>query len=112
MIGLETAAAIAKTTLIDTGLINWERFEELLSKNPAKISGLANQGQGLVSGSPANIVLFDPRTSYSVDSTTESKSSNNPYVGMKLSGSVVHTMFRGTLTVKDSKIQEIGTLND
>jgi dihydroorotase len=112
MIGLETAAAIAKTTLIDTGLINWERFEELLSKNPAKISGLANQGQGLGAGSPANIVFFDPRTSYSVDSTTESKSSNNPYVGMKLSGSVVHTMFRGTLTVKDSKIQEIGTLND
>ena len=112
MIGLETAAAIAKTTLIDTGLINWERFEELLSKNPAKISGLNNQGQGLVAGSPANIVFFDPRTSYSVDSTTESKSSNNPYVGMKLSGSVVHTMFRGTLTVKDSKIQEIGTLND
>jgi dihydroorotase len=112
MIGLETAAAIAKTTLIDTGLINWERFEELLSKNPAKISGLANQGQGLVASAPANIVFFDPRTSYSVDSTTESKSSNNPYVGMKLSGSVVHTMFRGTLTVKDSKIQEIGTLND
>ena len=41
MIGLETAAAIAKTTLIDTGLIGWERFEELLSKNPAKISGLS-----------------------------------------------------------------------
>ena len=39
MIGLETAAAIAKTTLIDTGLIGWERLEELLSKNPAKISG-------------------------------------------------------------------------
>ena len=111
MIGLETAAAIAKTTLIDTGLIGWERFEELLSKNPAKISGLTDQGQALVSGSPANIVFFDPRTSYSVDSTTESKSSNNPFVGITLSGTVVHTMFKGTLTVKDSKIQEIGTPN-
>jgi dihydroorotase len=112
MIGLETAAAIAKTTLIDTRLIGWERLEELLSKNPAKISGLSNQGQALVAGSQANIVFFDPRTSYTVDTSTESKSSNNPYVGMTLSGTVVHTMYKGTLTVKDSKIQEIGTHND
>jgi dihydroorotase len=112
MIGLETAAAIAKTTLIDTGLIGWERLEELLSKNPAKISGLSDQGQSLVAGSQANIVFFDPRTSYTVDTSTESKSSNNPYVGMKLSGTVVHTMYKGTLTVKDTKIQEIGTNND
>lgn len=112
MIGLETAAAIAKTTLIDTGLIGWERFEQLLSKNPAKISGLSDQGQALVAGSQANIVFFDPRTSYTVDTSTESKSSNNPYVGMTLSGTVVHTMYKGTLTVKDTKIQEIGTHND
>ena len=112
MIGLETAAAIAKTTLIDTGLIGWERLEELLSKNPAKISGLSDQGQALVAGSQANIAFFDPRTSYTVDASTESKSSNNPYVGMTLSGTVVHTMYKGTLTVKDTKIQEIGTHND
>ena len=112
MIGLETAAAIAKTTLIDTGLIGWERLEELLSKNPAKISGLSEQGQALVAGSQANIAFFDPRTSYSVDASSDSKSSNNPYVGMTLSGTVVHTMYKGTLTVKDTKIQEIGTHND
>ncbi len=112
MIGLETAAAIAKTTLIDTGLIGWERLEELLSKNPAKISGLSAQGQALLAGSQANIVFFDPRTTYTVDTSTESKSSNNPYVGMTLSGTVVHTMYKGTLTVKDTKIQEIGTHND
>lgn len=112
MIGLETAAAIAKTTLIDTGLIGWERLEELLSKNPAKISGLSAQGQALLAGSQANIVFFDPRTTYTVDTSTESKSSNNPFVCMTLSGTVVHTMYRGTLTVKDTKIQEIGTHND
>ena len=112
MIGLETAAAIAKTTLIDTGLIGWERLEELLSKNPAKISGLSDQGQALVADSQANIVFFDPRTSYTVDTSTESKSSNNPFVGMTLSGTVVHTMYKGTFTVKDTKTQEIGTHND
>ena len=112
MIGLETAAAIAKTTLIDTGLIGWDRFEELLSINPAKISKLSNQGQSLIAGSPANIVFFDPRTSFTVDSSTQSKSSNNPYLGMTLSGSVTHTLFRGVFTVKDSEIQEIGINDD
>jgi dihydroorotase len=111
MIGLETGAAIVKTTLVDTGLIDWVRFEELLSHNPAAISRLTNQGQALESGSFANIVFFDPTTSFTVDGNTESKSSNNPYLGMTLSGSVIHTLYRGVLTVKDSKIQEIGNSN-
>jgi dihydroorotase len=112
MIGLETAASIVKTTLIDTGMIDWVRFEEILSKNPAKISKLRNQGQAIQAGSFANIVLFDPNTSYVVDGFSESKSSNNPFVSMTLSGSVKHTVYRGVLTVKDSKVQEIGNGND
>jgi dihydroorotase len=112
MIGLETAASIVKTTLIDTGMIDWVRFEEILSKSPAKISKLRNQGQAIQAGSFANIVIFDPNTSYVVDGFSESKSSNNPFVGMTLSGSVKHTIYRGVLTVKDSKVQEIGNGND
>jgi dihydroorotase len=111
MIGLETAAAIVKTTLIDTGLIDWERFEQLLSHNPAAISRLNNQGQPLATGSFANIVFFDPTTTVTVYGTTQSKSLNNPYLGMTLSGSVRHTLYRGVLTVKDSMIQEIGSHN-
>ena len=111
MIGLETAAAIVKTTLIDSGLINWSRFEELLSANPASISRLNNQGQKIEQGSFANIVFFDPKSEFVVDAASESKSSNNPYIGMKLSGSVVHTLYRGTFTVKDSQVQEIGNTN-
>jgi dihydroorotase len=111
MIGLETAAAIVKTTLIDTGLIDWERFEQLLSHTPAAISRLTNQGQALAAGSFANIVFFDPTTSVEVEGNTQSKSSNNPFLGMTLSGSVRHTLYRGVLTVKDSMIQEIGNHN-
>ena len=108
MIGLETAAAIAKTSLIDTGLIDWVRFEEILSTNPARIGGLTDQGQSIKPGSFANIVLMDPKTKYTVDSSTESKSSNNPYLGMELSGSIVHTIYKGTFTVKNSEIQKLG----
>jgi len=108
MIGLETAAAIVKASLIDTGLIDWVRFEEILSTNPARIAGLTDQGQSIKPSSFANIVLIDPKSKYTVDSATESKSSNNPYLGMELSGSIVHTIYKGTFTVKNSEIQKLG----
>lgn len=112
MVGLETAAAIVQTTLVDTGLINWEKFEQLLSRKPAQISGLEDQGQPLQVGSFANIVLFDPKAQSLVSGETQSKSANNPYLGMKLSGKVIHTIFKGVITVKNSQIQQIGKNND
>jgi len=108
MIGLETAAAIAKTTLVDTGLIDWVRFEEVLSSNPAQIGGLNDQGQGIQVGSFANIALMDPAKKFMVDAVSQSKSSNNPYLGMELSGEIVHTIYKGTFTVKNSEIQNLG----
>ena len=107
MVGLETAISIAKTTLIDTSLISWQRLEELLSTKPAEISGLARHGKGISAGLPANLTFIDPEKSFVVEAAGLSKSSNNPYFGMTLSGTVVHTVFEGILTVQDSKIQEI-----
>ena len=105
MVGLETAASIAQTTLIDTGLIDWVRFEELLSTNPSRISGLERHGQPIQAGLPANLTLLDPKVSRKVEKQSESKSSNNPYVGIDLSGQIMHTMFEGVLTVFEGKIQ-------
>jgi dihydroorotase len=106
MVGLETAASVAQSTLIDTGLIDWVRFEQLLSTNPAQISGLARHGKPLAAGNPANITFVNPSVQLEVSDVSESKGSNNPYLGMELSGQIVHTVFEGALTVKDSKIQE------
>ena len=108
MLGLETAAAIAKTTLIDTGLIDWVRFQEILSTNPAKIGSLSDQGQAIEAGSFANLVLIDPNAKQTIVSDGQSKSTNNPYVGMELSGVVKHTFYKGALTVRDGKVQELG----
>lgn len=107
MIGLETAVSVAQTTLIDTGLIDWVRLEQLLSTNPAKISGLQRHGRALQAGNAANITFIDSKAQSKVSGITQSKSSNNPYVGIELSGAVVHTLFEGVFTVKDGRIQEL-----
>jgi dihydroorotase len=106
MVGLETAASVAQSTLIQTGIIDWVRFEQLLSTNPAQISGLARHGKSISAGNPANIAFINPEVQFKVSEVSESKSANNPYLGMELSGQIVHTLFEGLLTVKDAKIQE------
>jgi len=112
MLGLETAAAIVQTTLVNTGLISWSRFEEVLSTNPAKIGKLTDQGQPIAVGSFANLVLIDSNRKQTIGLEGESKSANNPYVGMELNGVVKHTLYKGTLTVKDGVVQKLGETND
>jgi len=111
LLGLETAASIAQTTLIETGLIDWNRFQEVLSTNPARIGSLTDQGQPIAVGAFANLVLIDPKAKQIIAKDSESKSSNNPYEGMELNGLVKHTLYKGTLTVRDGKVQELGESN-
>lgn len=108
MLGLETAASIAQEVLIDSGKSDWNRFAQVLSVNPAKIAGDQEQGQNIAAGSVANVVLIDPKVKRKVVAESASKSINSPYVGLELPGKVVHTIYRGYFTVRDSKLAEQG----
>jgi dihydroorotase len=75
-----------------------------MSINPAKISGIEGQGLALEVGAPANIALIDPNASRTIVDGGASKSDNQPYRGLTLKGAVVHTIYRGEFTVRDSKL--------
>jgi dihydroorotase len=107
MVGLETAASIAQLVLIDSGESNWQRMAEVLAHKPAEIGRDANQGESIVVGSTANLVLIDAGAERNIAPTNTSKSQNNPYAGLKLPGVVVHTIYRGEFTVKNSKLQRM-----
>lgn len=104
MLGLETAASIAQLVLIESGASNWQRFSQVMSSNPAKISRLENQGQELKVGNVANITLVDPAATRVISGGGASKSSNQPFEGIKLPGTIIHTIYRGTFSVRDSKL--------
>lgn len=106
MVGLENAAGVLQQVLIESGRSDWTRFEQVISTAPALLSGLSDHGT-LAVGSVANITLIDPAVSRVVDSKTHSKSSNNPFSGMKLPGQVVMTIYRGRFTVSDRELVEI-----
>ncbi|MFM2019664.1 MAG: hypothetical protein RL718_245 [Actinomycetota bacterium] len=103
MVGLEHAASVLQDVILGGGG-SWEQFAKVISRTPAKIAGLDGQGD-LKIGSQANITLIDPSAKRTISSKTHSKSSNNPFKGMTLPGQVVHTLYKGEFTVKDSELQ-------
>ena len=105
MTGLETALAVVQHALVDTGMIGWERVAQIMSRRPAQILGLTDQGQELVPGSVANIVLWDPAGATPVDPAHHaSKARNSPYRGMTLPGGVRATFYRGHPVVRDGEL--------
>ncbi len=103
MVGLEHAASVLQEVVLGGGG-SWEQFAKVISRTPAKIAGLDGQGD-LKIGSQANITLIDPSAKRTISSKTHSKSSNNPFKGLTLPGQVVHTLYKGKFTVKDSELQ-------
>jgi dihydroorotase len=104
MLGLETALSIVVDTMVATGALDWKGVADRMSVRPAHIGRLAEQGQQLVPGAPANVVLIDPDARWVVDpAQTASRSRNTPYAGRELPARVVATFLRGRPTVMDGK---------
>ena len=104
MLGLETALGV----VLAEGGCGIRDVVALMSWNPAKIARIdAEHGRDVVAGIKANLCVFDPQLTWSVDpERLASKSINTPYVGRTLRGRVRHTMFKGTATVIDGQAQK------
>ena len=96
MLGLETALSIVQKTMVETQFMSWSDVAERMSHAPARIGRYEQQGQPLVEGSLANIVVINPTQKWTVDrDLVLSKSSNTPYHGQQLPGVITHTLFKG-----------------
>ena len=105
MTGLESALSVVYETMVQTGLMNWAAVADRMSVQPAQIGRVHDQGQPIVAGSPANLVIFDPRVSAEVVArNTASASRNTPYAGRTLPGKVVATFYRGKPTVLNGEL--------
>lgn len=106
MLGLETALSILIQTMIKTNKITWRTLAERMSESPARIAGLTDQGQPIEVGAIANLVFIDPDREWVVEpEKLASKSHNTPFQGLVLPGKVIHTIYQGNFSVKDSKVQ-------
>lgn len=105
MLGLETALGIVAEVFVETGLMDWYQVADRMSIVPARIGGVADQGQHISVGSVANLAVWDPRRPTEVSaSALSSRSSNSPYLGRQLPGFVRHVLFRGRPTVVEAEL--------
>jgi len=102
MLGLETALALSITELAsaETGM-SLVDIVAALSWKPAAIANIADRhGRPVTPGEPANLVVFDPTATWTVQRDgLASKSRNTPYHGRTVTGRVRHTVFDGVPVV-------------
>ncbi len=99
MLGLETALPVISTVMVRQGLMDWADVARVMSSAPSGIAGLADHGQALEPGAPANLTLVDPAAEITVDATQSvSLSANNPWHGHSFTGVAHTTILRGRVT--------------
>ncbi|MGA1687976.1 MAG: dihydroorotase [Pontimonas sp.] len=109
MLGLETALPVVLSTLVNPGVVSLKDVARFMSTTPAAIGRLEGYSSPFALGEPAHITLVDPTAEAS--EPRGSLSHNNPYRGRDLEGRVVHTMYRGDLTVTDGELVERPEVN-
>jgi dihydroorotase len=108
MLGVETALAVALTTLVEPGVLSLAHVLAAMSWQPARIAGLDALGHGgpITPGRPAHLCVVDTGQQWVVDADRlASRSRNSPWQGWKLTGKVRHTVLAGVPTVRDGEVQ-------
>ena len=94
VVGLETAFAVVYTDLVLTGKVSLERVVEALTAGPRRAFRLAG---GLLPGAPADLVVIDPDSAWTVDPADfRSLGKATPFAGKAVRGHIL-------LTLKDGK---------
>ena len=97
--GLETMLAVVYTELVRPGLLTLGEALKAMSSSPAGILGV--EGGSLASGGPADLLLFDPDGTWTVDRASfRSRASNSPFTGRALEGCVTMTIVGGRVSYR------------
>lgn len=100
--GTEELLPLIHTFGVCSGRITMERLVGLLSTNPARMFGLFPRKGSLRIGTDADIVVFDPRVTWTITGPNQHTAAGyTPYEGLEITGKVIHTMRRGEFLVRD-----------
>lgn len=97
--GFETALALS-LTLVREDILDLKGLLMKMTVNPAKLLGLT---AGVIAeGAPADVIVFDPDTEWTVDRNSfASKGKNTPFHGMTLRGRNLFTMVDGKIVFNE-----------
>ncbi len=94
IVGLETALGLVLTRVVGEGVIDLATMVERMSCQPARVFKLP--GGTLAEGGVADVTVFDPSATWTVDSSAFlSRSRNQPFEGWELTGRPRYTVVDG-----------------
>ena len=97
IVGMETAASLTHTELVQKGYLDPMGMARCMSYNPAQILGI-DKGD-MSEGKTADITIFNPYKTYTIDPKDfVGKNKNMPYKGRQVTGRVVCTIMGGKVT--------------
>jgi dihydroorotase len=100
IVGVETAFGLAYTHLVLAGVLDLPALIDRMSVTPARVMGLP--GGTLLVGSPADVTVFDPDATWTVEPRKFlSKSRNTPFSGWELTGKPTMTVVEGKVVWED-----------
>jgi dihydropyrimidinase len=103
--GLETEMAVIYSEGVSAGRISINTFVGAFATNPARIFGLYPRKGSIAVGSDADLVLFDPNRTSTIDETRlHSRAGYDPFHGFTLKGSPVLTISRGEIIAREGQL--------
>lgn len=96
VVGLETALPVCLTILYHGGVLTLSQLISKFTTGPADVLGIKRYD--LRNGNPADVTVFDPEKSFTVDPEKfRSKSRNTPFAGRTYKGVIKRTYVGGKL---------------
>jgi dihydropyrimidinase len=104
--GQETMFIVTYDEGVNKGRTTLPRLVELTSERPAKIFGIYPRKGVLAKGSDADLVIFDPTASYTIEAATQHATVDyTMYEGRKCLGAPTFVMQRGKILVEDGELK-------
>ena len=102
IVGMETAAALAYTELVEGGVLTFSEMIEKMSYRPARLLQL-DRGDISV-GKPADVVIFDTEETYEIHASyLKGKAKNMTYEGRRVKGKVKMTILDGKVVYREER---------
>lgn len=105
IIGLETSLGLGIKNLVKTGVLSMSELIEKMSKNPSEILGISKGSLSV--GRSADIIIFNPDKSWTVDvEKLHSKSKNTPFGGFELYGKPEYVLVGGDIVINSGELMK------
>lgn len=102
--GIETRFSLLYSEGVAKGRISLPRFVELVSTAPADLFGLAPQKGSLSPSGDADIVLFDPKTKWTMSQESLHMATDwSAYEGIEITGKILKVFSRGELIIDEDQ---------